>query len=250
MTLSILGLEIDARRKAYGYTCEDVGRQVGVASTTIVSIRHLEYTCEVDPETIAGLADFLGHPFTPHMVERLRRIPAPEEDEDADLLQREVLPVGEEETLPRFTHVGVKWAPTHEVTVGCKRCRYREPCQRDVLQGDFAWCEILTAVDILEPEIEAELIVKERFMSSLIKRVPPEKVLEHMINVSRIAGDLRASVGLPRGTVDAYCPVCGERFELDGSFVDVDDPAYTCWDCLQLPEEVALERLEAREEAR
>ncbi len=87
-------------------------------------------------------------------------------------------------------------------------------------------------------------------MSRLIKRVAPEKVLEHKINVSRIIGDLRTSVGLSRGTVEAYCPVCGERFELDASFVDVDAPAITCWDCLQLPEEVALARMDAMEEAR
>ena len=250
MTLSVLGLEIDARRKAYGYTCEDVGWQVGCSQSTLVALRHVEYDAEVAEETIEGLVDFLGDPFTPHMVERLRRIPAPDEDEEAELLQREVLPEGDEETLPRFTQAGIKWAPTHEVKVGCGRCRFHGPCLYDVLHDDFAWCERLLELDILDPEIEAQLLVKERVMSRLIKRVPPEMVLEHKINVSRIAGDLRASVGLPRGTVDAYCPVCGKTFELDASFVDSDDPAYTCWACLELPEEVALERLEALEEAR
>lgn len=56
--------------------------------------------------------------------------------------------------IPIRTTVGVKHVPTQRVSsrLECSKCRWNEPCYRDVERGDFAWCE-----DALNSEILKEM---------------------------------------------------------------------------------------------
>lgn len=55
--------------------------------------------------------------------------------------------------FPVVTYVGVKWQPTlaPPSSGSCSRCPYLAMCRRDVMRGDFAWCE-----DLSERDLEAQ----------------------------------------------------------------------------------------------
>ncbi len=79
----------------------------------------------------------------------------------------------------------------------------------------------------------------------LVKQVPAGRLMNHRAQASRIAGDLRQAVGLPRGTVAVRCPLCGIKvYELDLGYVGGEPAEHFCQRCLALPENVVLAGLD------
>ncbi len=78
--ISVLGAEIDAKRRLSQASLEEVGQQIGLSGSTVTEIRRLQGR-GVRPETLEAISDYLDGLYTVEEVDALRKIPASPEIE-------------------------------------------------------------------------------------------------------------------------------------------------------------------------
>ena len=124
--LSMFAVLLDKVRKGMGQTFDQVATELSMCSVTLSKAR------EIGPSTTMRmwrrLAEYVGR-----SVEECKELAALPEVQGA-------------ETYPMLTFNGVKWHPMVPA-VPCGQCPFSEPCMRDVVADDFAWCEAVIAED-------------------------------------------------------------------------------------------------------
>ena len=125
--LSRLGQLIESKRLHEQWALGDLAAELGVSHEALAGTRRV-YRPRNRQRVLAKVAAWLGL-----------------DDETAVALAGERAAEARP-AWPVETWMGVKRTPT--VTCqSCERCEFRPWCMRDVLEGNYAWCEDVTAAD-------------------------------------------------------------------------------------------------------
>ena len=142
--LSMFAVLLDKVRKGMGQTFDQVATELSMCSVTLSKAR------EIGPSTTMRmwrrLAEYVGRSV--EECKELAALPAGTVGRRVEESKESVSSpaVSGAETYPLLTFNGVKWHPMVPA-VPCGQCPFCEPCMRDVVADDFAWCEAVIAED-------------------------------------------------------------------------------------------------------
>lgn len=142
--LSMFAVVLDKVRKGRGQTLEQVAAELLICVTTLWTARKIGPSTSV--RIWRRLAEYAGLSVEEcrEMAESPVAMVGRSVEEYKELVSSPA--VRGTETYPVFTWNGAKWHPSVPA-VPCGQCPFCEPCMRDVVADDFAWCEAVIAED-------------------------------------------------------------------------------------------------------